>query len=126
LRSFKPVSNKVADPVYKVPQVEHVISGGEKPFTEVNMSDKLKTGLYLVTVAHCMECHTPPEKGVRQWDTRLGAGGFEFPDPWGVSISRNNSSKQTKGIGAWTYDGRDQARDQRRHQQGRQCNADAR
>jgi hypothetical protein len=42
LRSFKPVSNKVADPVYKVPQVEHVIPGGEKPFTEEMMSDKLK------------------------------------------------------------------------------------
>jgi hypothetical protein len=81
LRSFKPVSNKVADPVYKVPQVEHVIPGGEKPFTEEMMSDKLKTGLYLVTVAHCMECHTPLEKGVRQWDTRVGTGGFEFPGP---------------------------------------------
>jgi hypothetical protein len=42
------------------------------------------------------------EKGVRQWDTRLGAGGFEFQGPWGVSVSRNITSSKTKGIGGWT------------------------
>jgi len=102
LRTIKPVSNKVADPIYKMPQVEHVLPGGEKPFTEAMMSDKVKKGFYLSTIAHCMECHTPMEKGVRQWDTRLGAGGFEFPGPWGVSVSRNITSNKTKGIGAWT------------------------
>ena len=39
---------------------------------------------------------------MRQWDTRLGAGGFDFPGPWGVSTSRNITSSKTKGIGAWT------------------------
>jgi mono/diheme cytochrome c family protein len=102
LRTLKPVSNKVDDPVYKMPQLEHIIPGGEKPFTEGMIEDKLKKGFYLVTIAHCMECHTPMEKGVRQWDSRLGAGGFEFPGPWGVSVSRNITSSKTKGIGAWT------------------------
>ncbi len=104
LRTIKPVSNKVADPIYKMPQVEHVLPGGDKPFTEAMMSDKVKKGFYLATIAHCMECHTPMEKGVRQWGTRLGAGGFEFPGPWGVSVSRNITSSKTKGIGAWTDD----------------------
>jgi hypothetical protein len=49
-----------------------------------------------------MECHTPMDKGMRQWDTRLGAGGFDFPGPWGVSTSRNITSSKTKGIGAWS------------------------
>ena len=102
LRTIKPVSNKVADPIYKMPQLEHVLPGGDKPFTESMMSDKVKKGFYLSTIAHCMECHTPMEKGVRQWGTRLGAGGFEFPGPWGVSVSRNITSSKTKGIGAWT------------------------
>ena len=102
LRTLKPVRNKVDDPVYKMPQVEHIIPGGEKPFTEGMMRDKLQKGFYLVTIGHCMECHTPMEKGVRQWDSRLGAGGFEFPGPWGVSVSRNITSSKTKGIGAWT------------------------
>ncbi|MBV9955519.1 MAG: c-type cytochrome, partial [Pseudolabrys sp.] len=31
-----------------------------------------------------------------------GAGGFDFPGPWGVSTSRNITSSKTKGIGEWT------------------------
>ena len=102
LRTLKPIKNTVPAPVYKMPQVEHVLPGGETPYTEAMMSDKLKKGFYLATIAHCMECHTPMDKGVRQWDTRLGAGGFEFPGPWGVSVSRNITSSKDKGIGAWT------------------------
>ena len=104
LHTLKPVSNRVEEAIYKMPQLELVIPGGEQPFTEAMMSDKVKKGFYLVTIAHCMECHTPMEKGVRKWDTRLGAGGFEFPGLWGVSVSRNITSSKTKGIGAWTDD----------------------
>ena len=101
LRTIKPISNKVADPIYKMPQVENVFPGGEKPYTEAMMKDKVKKGFYLATIAHCMECHTPMVKGQHPWD-RMGAGGFEFPGPWGVSISRNITSSKTKGIGAWS------------------------
>lgn len=104
LRTIKPIKNTVAAPIYKMPQVEHVLPGGEKPYTEAMMTDKVKRGFYLATIAHCMECHTPMEKGVRLWTTRLGAGGFDFPGPWGISTSRNISSSKTKGIGAWTDD----------------------
>jgi hypothetical protein len=48
-----------------------------------------------------MECHTPMVRGQRQFD-RLGAGGFEFPGPWGVSVSRNITSHKEKGIGDWS------------------------
>jgi mono/diheme cytochrome c family protein len=101
LRTIKPVSNKVADPIYKMPQAEHVFPGGEKPFTEAMLTDKVKKGFYLATIGHCMECHTPMEKGQHPWD-RLGAGGFEFPGPWGVVHSRNITSSKTKGLGDWT------------------------
>ena len=104
LHTLRPVNNKVVDPIYKMPQVDHVLPGGEQPYTEAMMGDKLKKGFYLVTIAHCMECHTPMDKGVRKFDTRLGTGGFEFPGPWGVSVSRNITSSKTKGIGAWTDD----------------------
>ena len=102
LRTIKPISNKVPDPIYKMPQAEHVLPGASKPFAESMMKDEVKKGFYLATIAHCMECHTPMDKGVREWDTRLGAGGAEFPGPWGVSISRNITSSKTKGIGGWT------------------------
>ena len=101
LRTIKPIKNKVADPIYKMQQVEHVFPGGEKPYTEAMLGDKVKKGFYLATIAHCMECHTPMVKGAHPWD-RMGAGGFEFPGPWGVSVSRNITSSKTKGIGAWT------------------------
>jgi mono/diheme cytochrome c family protein len=104
LRTLKPISNKVADPIYKMPQAEHVLPGGEKPYTEAMMSDQLKKGFYLATIAHCMECHTPMGPRGREFATKLGTGGFEFPGPWGVSVSRNITSSKTKGIGGWTDD----------------------
>ena len=104
LRTVKPVKNKVPDPVYKMQQMHHPFAGGEKPYTEAMMSDKLKKGFYLATIAHCMECHTPMGSRGRDFAGKLGAGGFEFPGPWGVSVSRNITSSKTKGIGAWTDD----------------------
>ena len=102
LRTIKPVANKVPDPIYKM-QIPHVqFPGSEKPWTETMMNDPVKKGFYLATIGHCMECHTPMGPRGREWTTKLGAGGFDFPGPWGVSTSRNISSSKTKGLGAWT------------------------
>jgi len=51
-----------------------------------------------------MECHTPMGPRGREFETKLGTGGFEFPGPWGVSVSRNITSSKDKGIGGWTDD----------------------
>jgi mono/diheme cytochrome c family protein len=102
LHTIKPVKNSVPDPVYRMPQGHPIPPGGDKPFTEAMLNDKVKKGQYLVTVAHCMECHTPMGPHGRDFDTRLGAGGFELPGPWGVSVSRNITSSKQKGIGAWS------------------------
>ena len=104
LHTLKPVSNKVADPVYKMPQGHPIPPSGDKMFTDADMSDKVKKGFYLATIAHCMECHTPMGPRGREFDSKLGAGGFDFPGPWGVSISRNITSSKEKGIGAWSDD----------------------
>ena len=104
LHTLKPVSNKVADPVYKMPQGHPIPPSGDKMFTDADMSDKVKKGFYLATIEHCMECHTPMGPRGREFDSKLGAGGFDFPGPWGVSTSRNITSSKEKGIGAWTDD----------------------
>jgi mono/diheme cytochrome c family protein len=104
LRTVKPIKNKVADPIYKMAQGHPIPPGGEKPYTEAMFSDKVKHGVYLVTIAHCMECHTPMGPRGREFATKLGTGGFEFPGPWGVSVSRNITSSKEKGIGAWADD----------------------
>jgi mono/diheme cytochrome c family protein len=104
LRTIKPISNTVPGPVYKMVQGHPVPPGGEKPFTEAMLSDKKTKGFYLATIAHCMECHTPMGPRGREFAAKLGAGGFEFPGPWGVSVARNITSSKENGIGAWTDD----------------------
>jgi mono/diheme cytochrome c family protein len=98
LRTLKPISNKVPDPIYKMQQIHHAFPGTDKPFTEAMMNDKVKKGFYLVMIGHCMECHTPFGKAGLDLN-RIGAGGREFPGPWGVSTSRNITPK---GIGSWS------------------------
>lgn len=101
IRSVKPVSNRVPAPVYHVPIKQEVFPGAKKPIDPAELTDKVKRGFYLATIGHCMECHTPREKGELDF-SRMGAGGQQFPGPWGISVSRNITSSKTKGIGAWT------------------------
>jgi len=70
--------------------------------TDAKMSDPVYRGRYLATIAHCMECHTPLGPRGHDFVGKLGTGGFEFPGPWGKSVSRNITSSKTKGIGSWT------------------------
>ncbi len=47
-------------------------------------------GEYLAgPLGHCTVCHTPFGPQGPQFDTLLGAGGNEFPGPWGKSVSAN-------------------------------------
>jgi len=102
LRTLKPIANKVADPIYKIPLPHGHFPGSEKAYTEAMLSDPVKKGFYLATIGHCMECHTPMGPRGREFADKLGTGGFEFPGPWGVSVSRNITTSKTKGIGSWT------------------------
>jgi hypothetical protein len=102
LRTIKPVSNKVPDSIYRMAAPPQVFPGAEQHYTADMLGDKMKRGFYLVTIGHCMECHTPMVKGRHDWDADLGRGGFEFPGPWGVSVSPNITSSKSKGIGDWT------------------------
>jgi mono/diheme cytochrome c family protein len=102
LRSVPAVKNETQPPVYKAPMHVEVPRGGEKPMSEAELRDPVKRGFYLVTIAHCMECHTPMVRGQRDLLNDLGKGGFEFRGPWGVSVARNITSHKEKGIGDWS------------------------
>lgn len=104
LKSLKPVKHEVARSQFKVPLppsyglvVEHV--------AEPDHNDKVAYGAYLAgPVAHCMECHTPRDKGRLVMD-RLGAGGREFPDfghPGAMTVSRNITPDPENGIAHWS------------------------
>src|SRR6266540_3875735 len=83
LRSLPPVKNQVAAPVYKIALPPMEVPNASKPMSEAELGDKVKRGFYLVTIAHCMECHSPMGPKGRDF-SRLGTGGFEFKGPWGV------------------------------------------
>jgi mono/diheme cytochrome c family protein len=104
LRSVKPVGNKVPDPVYHIALPHEVFPGAEKPLANTGVDDKVKRGFYLATIGHCMECHTPMGPAGHDFAGKLGAGGREFPGPWGKSTSRNITSHPDKGLGKWTDD----------------------
>jgi mono/diheme cytochrome c family protein len=102
LKAVPPVRNTVEPPVYKAPMKAEVPPGAEKPFSESDMADPVKRGFYLVTIGHCMECHTKVHGNPPDFANNLGKGGEEFKGPWGVAVARNITSHKEKGIGAWT------------------------
>lgn len=101
LKSVPATRNAVEPPIYKAPMEAHIPPGAEKPFTDADMADPVKRGFYLVTIGHCMECHTKTPAGT-DFRNSLGKGGEEFKGPWGVSVARNITSHKENGIGAWT------------------------
>ena len=64
--------NAVPDPVYRMEQGHPIPPGGESPYTEAMLSDKVKQGSYLATIAHCMECHTPMGPRGREFAEQVG------------------------------------------------------
>ena len=104
LRTVKAVKQETPAPVYRIALPRQIVPGAEKPFSDADMTDKVKKGFYLATIGHCFECHTPLGPKGREDATSYGKGGREFPGPWGVSVSRNITSDKEKGIGAWTDD----------------------
>jgi mono/diheme cytochrome c family protein len=108
LRSAKPVRNEVPDPVYKIPVRRDPYPDADAGFSKAMLADPVRRGAYLVTVGHCMECHSAWSRGVSDFKAGLGGGGRKFParegSPEGTpeSIAPNITSHPTAGIGAWT------------------------
>ena len=65
------------------------------------VSDSLAYGKYVATIAGCIECHTPSEKGQHMPGMDF-AGGFRFGFPNGVARSANITPDVDTGIGSWT------------------------
>lgn len=99
LRTVKPVHNEVPESQYKIPLKP------EPPVKDVvapPKSDKVAYGRYIVTIAHCMECHTPLVGPKRDLENQLGAGGFKIDYDGAIITTRNITSDKETGIGGWT------------------------
>jgi len=103
LRSVPAVRNKPEKSVYRMPLPPNYgppVGRVEAP----PRTDTVAWGSYLANaVAHCTECHTPMgEGGRRDYTDRIGAGGFPFKGPWGISVSANITPDRETGLGEWT------------------------
>ena len=99
LRSLKPVRNAVPKSDYRMP-LPPAYGPPVTSVAEVPRDDQLAYGAYLAgPLGHCIECHSPMGPKGPDWEHQLGAGGFEFPGPWGVSVSANITPA---GLGDWS------------------------
>ena len=103
LKSVPAVRSAVEPPIYKSALTISTPQGAEKAMAEADMVDPARRGFYLVTIAHCMECHTPLVNGRHDF-AQLGKGGQVFKGPFGVTVSRNITAHGTAGLGAWSDD----------------------
>jgi mono/diheme cytochrome c family protein len=109
LRTVKPVRNEVPASVYKAPVHRDAYPDAETGFSKADLADRVKHGGYLVTIGHCMECHSSWSRGVSDFKSGLGRGGRAFPLREGVpdgptSIAANITSHPARGIGGWSDD----------------------
>lgn len=92
LRTLTPVAADLPASTYRIP----LPPAYGPPVTSVSAPPagvSVEYGAYLAgPVAHCMECHTTFGPMGPMFDTHLGAGGFEFHGPWGVSVAANLTS----------------------------------
>ena len=110
LRSVPAVRNATALPVYKRMVPREPYPDAERGFTDADMANPVRRGAYLVTIGHCMECHTPAENGRSLYDSALGAGGKRYdpsqvkgyPEQWKGAVSRNITSHPQAGLGKWS------------------------
>jgi mono/diheme cytochrome c family protein len=99
LRALPPVKNAVVKSHYEFPLPPNygpAVANVQAPAK----ADKVAYGKYLTDVGHCMDCHTPRDKGMLVM-SGWGAGGQIFKGPWGASVSRNLTPHET-GLKGWT------------------------
>ena len=102
LRQVKPVANKVAKSIYRIPlPPAYGPPVGSVPAVAADGS--ARHGAYLAgPLGHCIECHTPMlADGRRDW-TRTGAGGPPLNSPAGPVVPPNITPHPEDGIGRWT------------------------
>lgn len=104
LRSVPAVRREIPTPEYRVALEREKPPFADRQMTDAEMADPLKRGRYLVTIAHCLECHTPDGPKGHDFAGASGKGGRVFKGPWGQVVSANISSHQTDGLGQWSDD----------------------
>lgn len=93
-----------APPQRKGAWIPHPAPGAEAAFDEAALSDKVKRGLYVASIARCLACHSAEVDDAPDHVNGLCAGGKIFRTPAGVVIASNITAHPEKGVGAWSDD----------------------
>jgi mono/diheme cytochrome c family protein len=105
LRSVPALQHETPAPEYKITLKPETPTYAGKQATEAELVDKLARGRYLLTIAHCLECHTPEGPTVvHDFAAASGKGGRTFKGPWGESVSPNITADPVVGLGQWSDD----------------------
>ncbi len=92
LRSLPPVRNPLPKTEIIFP-VKYLIRSVPQPITEpvsaLDVSDPVKRGAFLVTIAGCRDCHTPVDAHNNPIPNMDFAGGQVFEGPWGKVVTAN-------------------------------------
>jgi mono/diheme cytochrome c family protein len=104
IRSVAPVRNEAQLPDYRSEMHIDLVPGAERSIGDEVPADPVRRGMYLATLAHCMECHSRRPDNRQDYKDWWGKGGAEIKGPWGQVTVRNISSHQEKGIGGWSDD----------------------
>lgn len=99
LRTITPIDNETPAPNWQGETVPPFPGAEASIPQEEQDADPTRKGFYLVTIAHCMECHTNAPGG-----GAIGAGGLEIPGPWGIAVTANITADPDAGLGEWTDD----------------------
>jgi mono/diheme cytochrome c family protein len=110
LRTVKPVKNLVAQPSYTAAVHRQPYPEAEAGFAGADFTDPVRRGAYLVTIGHCMECHSTWSEGRSDYQNGLGRGGRPFGPKivqglganWHGAIAPNITSDAAVGIGGWS------------------------
>ncbi|MBR0985955.1 MULTISPECIES: c-type cytochrome [Bradyrhizobium] len=105
LGSVPPVRHETPAPEYKTALKPEMPTYAGQQATDAELTDKLARGRYLLTIAHCLECHTPEgPSAVHDFASASGKGGRTFRGPWGDSVSPNITADSAAGLGQWSDD----------------------
>lgn len=104
LRTLQPIEADYAKSEFSFPfsLILRTIPNEPEPTTNLDKSNNVQYGKYLVDIAGCESCHTPTEKGTPIEGMRF-SGGFEIPmETGGVCRAANITPDVETGIGSWS------------------------
>jgi mono/diheme cytochrome c family protein len=105
LQTVPPVRHETPAPEYRKALKPETPTYAGAQMTDAEMSGNLARGRYLLSISHCLECHTPEgQSAVHDFASATGKGGRKFRGPWGESESRNITSHPVSGLGEWSDD----------------------